>query len=524
VSRERQLSIDRLRDENVRLEDSAARAAETWSDRLKALREQHADEVARLHREMEDQKAEHDLSLSRFMEQKAQLEEHVKAFHRVFLEFNSDSVYLTLEDMKQKQSSLEKKVRARDKEIARLNSRISDLEFAIEKGEELRETLELSIDELRRKLRVSMALTNRLQRRLDMRSMDEGALGPPADLEDDGDLGPPLISPEVVLASTLPRRARAPPFDPAPFLQLFQKLVRVEEQLRDYVQRGAARDDAFANEAAEELGRALLLADLRFVLSVIEERVDAVGKYSAALEAAGFDGAAPGRKILVAPEPRFLQFIARHDKDAQAGAPGPGVALTVRRIFQSKRMSDLWHRRIGKPVMRFPEFVVAWHCKDGESLFAALQRCARLYRAITNTKRTEFKIFKWCLTEKFFVDELSFFLELRESLVGTTAAADPAPIRVQYRTCQAVMENLLGRFLPIVQIVSGEAEKRVDNGTIDYADFAIVIMQFYRNERRKRRNAVRLMFQSRKFTGNSRDRSTKCWTSSARHSSSQAPR
>jgi hypothetical protein len=38
---------------------------------------------------------------------------------------------------------------------------------------------------------------------------------------------------------------------------------------------------------------------------------------------------------------------------------------------------------------------------------------------------------------------------------------------------------------------------------IDYADFSFVMMRFYRNERRKRRNAIRMMFQSRKVSGGS---------------------
>ena len=64
-------------------------------------------------KEMEEKKEEYDNSMKRFLEQKAQLEEHVKALHRVFLDFQSDSVYITLEELKQKQQSMEKTLRPR---------------------------------------------------------------------------------------------------------------------------------------------------------------------------------------------------------------------------------------------------------------------------------------------------------------------------------------------------------------------------------------------------------------------------
>jgi hypothetical protein len=63
--------------------------------------------------------------MKRFLEQKAQLEEHVKALHRVFLDFQHDSVYMTLEDLKQKLERSDKELRNRESDFARLQVQLT---------------------------------------------------------------------------------------------------------------------------------------------------------------------------------------------------------------------------------------------------------------------------------------------------------------------------------------------------------------------------------------------------------------
>jgi Ca2+-binding EF-hand superfamily protein len=162
-------------------------------------------------------------------------------------------------------------------------------------------------------------------------------------------------------------------------------------------------------------------------------------------------------------------------------------------------VSDQWHRRQNRPEMRFPEFIVAWHCKDGENLFGALQRCSRLWRAAKGSKLPEIRLFRKFAMEKFTSDELKFFLELRIGLVGNTFSEDEV-LMIPYKQCRIVLEKILGSFSPIIQVISGEADRSVKNGMIDYAEFSMVMVKFYQAERRKRRNAVRLMFQSRRFS------------------------
>jgi hypothetical protein len=147
--------------------------------------------------------------------------------------------------------------------------------------------------------------------------------------------------------------------------------------------------------------------------------------------------------------------------------------------------------------MRFPEFVLAWHCKDGDTMFTALQGCARLYRALESTTVVELRLFRKFLLEKFTVDELSFFLELQATITAPIPNDVGVPIMVPYTECRAKLEQLLGQYSPVVQIIAGEAEKFVKQGLINYANFALVVLRFYRNERRKRRSAIRLMFHSK---------------------------
>jgi hypothetical protein len=515
VTTQQQKDVERLRVAKERLEEAAAKDSLAWGARITNMQDEHDQRMKALQKELEDRKQEYDLSLARFMEQKAQLEEHVKALHRVFMDFHTDSVYITLEELKQEQASLQKKLRGKEAEISRLQLQIQAYQKHIQQSVEAHEALEQSNDELRMKLRAAMARTNRLQRQLDIRQMDDRGDEEAIDLSDEEhgsstlDLGPakPLISSEVVMASTFGRggkRARGSPvFDPGPFLQLFQKLSHVEDQLGEVLQHAkTGLPKPFLNEAADELGRAIMLGDMRFVVSVIDSKVDNLTKYASALEGASVDGAGAGGPKVPRDVPRFVRFIGEHVNEVNTQKTvGASIVQTIRTLFQAKRMSDSLRQRMGRQVMRFPEFVIAWHSKDGDTLFTVLQRCTRLYKAVQNSRVPEMRLFRKCLLEKFTVDELSFFLELRESLIDTTPTGNTSPIVIQYKDCRSAMEKLLGQFSPILQIVSGEAEKFVDHGTIDYATFGLVIMRFYRNERRKRRSAARLMFQSQRFAG-----------------------
>ena len=160
---------------------------------------------------------------------------------------------------------------------------------------------------------------------------------------------------------------------------------------------------------------------------------------------------------------------------------------------------------MGMPPLRFPEFVVSYFCKDNENMFTALQRCGRLWHFVRYHKIPEIKLFRKFLLEKFTVDELSFFLELRMNLIGLPPVVDDEEpvLTVSFAKFKEAVKKVLGSFSPVSTTIIKQAEKLLLNGNenIDYAEFCLILISFYESERRKRRNAIRLMFQSKRFNG-----------------------
>jgi hypothetical protein len=470
-------------------------------------------------RDMESKKEEYDASMKRFLEQKTQLEDHVKALHRVFMDFQSDAVYLTLEELKEKQKALEKKISARDSEISKLNTTISKMQKQINEAEAQTAAVEAANDELRRNLAMAMAANNRLQRRLEMHNMDAAstpeaeevaeepeAAAPKANDVNLGDA--PLINAEVVQslaqAPKISRRERvaASGVDSQPYFTVIQKLGQVTDRISAVLQAAAA-NVLLPESSTDETDRIMLSANPQLMIRAIQMKANEVLQYTDCLE--NLDLTAGGSRSVEAgaPEPRFLQFIKGHNQRPIKKGDGrlsPAVLLQVRQIFDAKYLSDRLNSRMGRPFCRFPEFVLDFFARDGETLFAALITSTRLWRSLSGVKAPELKLFKHFLVEKLTLDELSFFVEARNSLIGRRSSEDdPLVISIPYAKCQEFATAVLGAFSPVLATVSQEAQKQAQNGFIDYAVFLNVLMTYYQNERKRRRNAVRLMFQSKNF-------------------------
>jgi hypothetical protein len=505
-NRQRILELER---NNVNLEESLTKVVENATQRVKEAQDTCQLQLANLRKEMDEKKEEYDTSMKRFLEQKSQLQEHVKALHRVFLDFQSDSVYITLEDLKQKLERMEKKLSQKDNEILKMNFDNTKLRKQIQDMEDGKLVLEQANDELRRKLRTSMAQINRLERSLALARLE--GLHPDDEAEpEDGSASPSsrldlpdkhLMSAITAQASTegspFRRRQVSKILDPGPYVLIYQKLTRIHDRLTDFVQSNCPMPPvALSDSDADESHKIFLSGEARLILNCLNAKVDELARYADVLETATASNQQQGTK-LPANVPRFLRYIHGHIPDTEVRTRFSPFSF-IRGLFQSKHVSDQWRRRQNRPELRFPEFVVAWHCKDGENLFAALQRCSRLWRAAKASKLPEIRLFRKFVTEKFTSDELKFFLELRMGLVGNTVSEDEV-LMIPYKQCRLVLETILGSFSPIIQVISGEADRCVKNGMIDYAEFSMVMLKFYQTERRKRRNAVRLMFQSRRF-------------------------
>jgi hypothetical protein len=200
------------------------------------------------------------------------------------------------------------------------------------------------------------------------------------------------------------------------------------------------------------------------------------------------------------PVGRFLQFIRAHNQGGPQGSKLTAAAiLSVRQIFNAKYISDRINTRMGHSLVRFPEFVVEFFTRDGDTLFSGLSKGARLWRAVDESKSPEIKLFKQFILEKLTVDELSFFIEARNSLIGQRnfTEDDAQIISVPYAKCREFVASVLGSFSPILTAVCQEAEKHAGNGYIDYAQFLTILVLYYQRERKMRRNAVKLMLQSK---------------------------
>ncbi|KAK8870534.1 hypothetical protein M9Y10_008419 [Tritrichomonas musculus] len=511
-------------DENLTkvIDNATEKVKETQSDCQKQIQDMKA--------EMDEKKEEYDNSMKRFLEQKSQLEEHVKALHRVFLDFQSDSVYITLEELKQKQQNYEKKLRNKETEINKLKNQLNKLQKTILDGENQRAMLEQANDELRRKLQVAMSQKNRLQRRLDMQNMNNGDFdqddGEQADQDENADLGinpddlpsKPLISAENVQNSVqnskLPRKGRKASnisVDSTPYINIMEKLSEIIDRITDVLTR-LSSNPILPHTSNEETDKIMVSGNASLMIKAILNKTNEVLQFTECFNNIE-DQLITSRRVQtkkVEKLPRFLNYIKAHNQtnpDNESETKfNKSALITMRQIFNAKYLSDQWNHRMNHQLFRFPEFVIAYFCKDGENMFTALSRSARIWHSIQDTDIPEMKMFRDFLKEKLTVDELSFFLEARNSLLGqkNPTEDDPQIINVQFKKCTEFMSNILGAYSPILTTVTQEAEKFCVNGYIDYAQFLLILTSFYQNERLKRRKAIRLMFESKNM-GNDGD-------------------
>lgn len=536
--------IKRLEQGNEKLEENLTKIIDNATERVKEAQDECSRQIQNMSKEMDEKKEEYDTSMKRFLEQKVQLEEHVKALHRVFLDFQNDSVYITLEDLKQKQELLEKKLRNKDQEIAKLQTTIAKCNKQIQEENDQRVMLEQANDELRRKLKMAMANANRLQRRIDMQTIDGAAfefLGEDED-ENETDANSNKTNAETN-TSDKPNSSKTPTkkkkIDFSPILQLHQKLTKIGDRMVDALQRTNSATMYLSDSNSDNLDKLILSGESRLMMRALETKIDDLVRISDYLESIEINGSITGGvslssiptgmtsqvKLSIANLPRFLCYIkASNDKKEVQSTDQPSTSESIssnpsesklsidleqrafqmiRQIFQAKYISDQWRERMGQPLMRFPEFVIAYYAKDKESIFLILQRCTRLWNAIRGQKNPEIKLFRKFLLEKYTVDELSFFLELRMSLIGLppVSGSEEKVLSVTVQKCKDTISRIFGNFSPIAATIIQETEKLAgSNEYIDYAQFSRILIEYYQRERRKRRNAVRLMFQSRRFS------------------------
>ena len=498
--------IEDLEKQKAHIEENLTKVIDNAAARVKEAQSDCDRQVKDMQRDMDDKKEEYDNSMKRFLEQKGQLEEHVQALHKVFLDFQSDSVYLTMEELKQRQEKLEKKLKNRDEEIIQLNEQIAHLQKVIQEGEKQRGLLDDANTELRRELQTVRAAANRLQRRLEMQNIDAG--GEFQDIDMDGEIGEngeeipggPLISSEAVQDSTGKFGKGRNMIDTTPYFTVMQNLSLIADRIHEVVSKNS--DGVLLPQTtAEETDKAMMSGAASVMIKAIMGKTQEVLQAAECLDSLDIGLNETGDEN--GPLPRFLELIkghnqVKHKRDLEENISAANLLL-IRQIMNSKYLSDKMNARMARPLTRFPEFVVGYFCKDGENIFTGLSKSARMWRAIEGSQLPEVKLFRNFLLEKLTVDELSFFLEARNSLIGfrTFAENDPQEITIEYAKCDEFATAVIGAFSPVLATVKGEASKFAVNGYIDYSQFLTVLIAYYQNERRRRRTAVKLMFKSK---------------------------
>ena len=203
--------------------------------------------------------------------------------------------------------------------------------------------------------------------------------------------------------------------------------------------------------------------------------------------------------------PRFVQFFI----NGIAGKPPMkterkgNIYWIIRRIFQAKYINDKWALRSGRKVTMFPEFVLNFFYEEQGRISFALYDCKELWEKLQKEKSPECKLFVRFLTEDLVEDELTFFLAMRTRLIGFPILKDEEQeiIRIPFSKCVELLDSTLGTLSPVKTGVLKKAEKLSDHGVIDYAAFLTCFVDFYRQQRQQRRDAVKMMVQSKRYNG-----------------------
>ncbi|EAY03670.1 hypothetical protein TVAG_145390 [Trichomonas vaginalis G3] len=505
-----------LEEHNKNIEENLTKVIDTSTERVNDAREDCARQIAEIKQEMEANKEEYDSSMKRFLEQKAQLEEHVKALHRVFIEFQSDSVYMTLEELKQKHESLERKMQNKESEISKLKVQLTKLQKQVKEVEDQKALLEQANTQLRRDLADAISTKYRLQTKLNLQNIESGM--PDEQIEEEELVKPAevpqtpsgTISPDEHTPQRQKRKVRTN-VDPNPYIRVNQKLSRAFDAIAEVFARANNPISPNPNEQQinEELDSLLLSCDYSLMIRAIEKRADELIHITEQFDTLNLSMIGGDGNLSVRPmtsqDPRFIQYIRTHNSEQGDSRSNINVFSTIRQLFQAKYTSDKWRERLGQKPQRFPEFMIEYFCKDGDTIFASLQRAARVYRIASKSNSPEAKLFVKFLLESYTVDEMTFFNEIRYALVGLPNVPQDAPaiLNVPYAKCKELLERVVGVFSPALAGIMADAQKLAISDYIDYAAFITILMKYYRGERRKRRNAVKLMFNSKKFKANS---------------------
>lgn len=520
----------------IKAEEDKKKAITDCQIRISQVESQCKEKVNEAQEKLEAKMNEFDENMKEFLEQKTQLEKHVKALHHVFLDFQSDSVYLTLEELKNQLNTANLRAEKKEQLNFQLQSAINKWKAQYQELSDSKKEVEEACNELRQQLQLAQDKNEQLQRQIvflkaDLEACKENYSDSDSDSEKEKVLSElknyssPMVNqqPEAVQSSpnspskadkfstpvrkSKPRRSKSgysSKFgNSTPFIGVHQKLCKISSVLSQFIENSTGNSMMSSDRKSDEDEMQLLQGDLVKTERIIEEKVDKVIMVADLLNQ--IDGKNSGFvSNLRSNESRFFSFFSRGISTPFPPhlVEEPNIYCTIRKIMQAKYYQDKWNQRSNRSLMRLPEFVVCFFYKDDKRIGTSLHLCKKLWEQIQNTESVEIRLFHDFLIEKLTLDELTFFLEMRNGLIGLplVQTSDQPNILVQYKKCTELMDRVLGAFSPVASLIADDAQKYVKDGKIDYAVFLDLFLKFYSGEREKRKEAVKLMVQSKKFS------------------------
>ncbi|OHS94370.1 hypothetical protein TRFO_39454 [Tritrichomonas foetus] len=524
--------IEHLKNVAEKAEEDKVKAIEECKIRIAHVEQECQNKIKAAEDKLEAKMNEFDENMKQFLDQKAQLESHVKALHHVFLDFQSDAVYLTLEELKNQLQTANTRADKKEESNQQLQLAIAKWKIQFQDLMESKKQVEGICDDLRQQLQAANNKTLQMQRQIEILKADLEAAQEANDVvssssstDDIMKYNPPTMNqqPDAVQSSVAKSlseaifskkslenspvrktKKRKSAKGSALFVNVHQKLCKVGNILGQFIERSTGKPVMISDQNIDEDEMQLLQKDIGRTERIIESKVDKVIAIADILNQ--IDGSQAKREISIGnSKPRFLSFFSYGISGrvpSSENFESTNIFSEVRKIFQAKYLHDKWNHRANKPLMRLPEFVVFFFYKDDKKIGSALHACKKLWTDIQDHPNAEIKIFKDFLLEKLSLDELTFFLEMRFGLLGLPVIhnLEPEIIKVSFEICSDLMNRVLGAFSPVASLVGDEAKALVEDGSIDYAVFLQLFIKFYSEEREKRRSAVKLMLQSRKYS------------------------
>ena len=482
--------------------------------RIQAMEDDTNKKITEMHEELEKKKEEYDHDMKDFLDQKSKLEEHVKALHHVFLDFQSDAVYLKLEELKQETERCHQKLAEKDEDITRLQMSIQKWKNQQDELLTKQKSLEDANMTLREQIHQIQLHNAQLLRQIELLK---------ADLDDDGlsaeelaELRNQHMLDEVnslmtdkkqennhtpIAMKRVRKNTLTEQYNPQPYINLYQKLSKLSLLISRYIENTSGQMLSLSdkNDDANELK--LVSGSSTVALQALSNKIDDVYNVADCL-----NNISSGNNVVFHQTgPRFVQFFSSGiaGKPAMKTDSKGNIYWLIRRIFQAKLMSDKWALRSGRKVTPFPDFVLNFFYEEDGRMSFALHHCKELWENLQKEKSPECKLFLRFLTEDLVEDELSFFLAMRSRLIGIPILKEEEPevVKIQFTKCVELLDSTVGTLSPVKTGVMKKAEKLNEKGFVDYASFLACFVEFYREQRQQRREAVKIMVTSKKYNG-----------------------